>query len=39
MSRQGVRVVVTRAVYEWVELEPERQAWLAGCLRRHLGGD
>jgi hypothetical protein len=39
MSAQGVRVVMTRAVHAWAELEPERQAWLAGCLRRHLTGD
>jgi hypothetical protein len=39
MSARGVRVVMTRAVHEWAELEPERRAWLAGCLRRHVAGD
>jgi hypothetical protein len=39
MSRERIRVVVTRAVHEWAELEPERQAWLARCLRRHVTGD
>jgi hypothetical protein len=39
MSAPGVRVVMTRAVHEWAELEPERQAWLAACLRRHVAGD
>jgi hypothetical protein len=34
-----MRVVVTRAVHEWAEVEPERQAWLAGCLRRHVTAD
>jgi hypothetical protein len=34
-----MRVVVTRAVHQWAELEPERQAWLAGCLRRHVSAD
>jgi hypothetical protein len=34
-----MRVVVTRAVHEWAELEPERRAWLARCLRRHCAGD
>ena len=39
MSAQSVRVVMTRAVHMWAELEPERQAWLASCLRRHCSGD
>jgi hypothetical protein len=39
MSGRGVRVVVTRAVYEWAEHEAERQAWVAGCLRRHVAAD
>ena len=39
MSTQAIRVVMTRAVHEWAELEPERLAWLAGCLRRHVAGD
>src|SRR3954452_6008946 len=39
MTAQGIRVVTTRAVHEWAELEPERLAWLAGCLRRHVAGD
>ena len=39
MSAQGVRVVMTRAVHDWAALQPERLAWLAGCLRRHAAGD
>jgi hypothetical protein len=31
--------MMTRAVHEWAELEPDRHAWLAGCLRRHCVGD
>jgi hypothetical protein len=30
---------MTRAVHDWATLEPERLAWLAGCLRRHVAGD
>jgi hypothetical protein len=39
MSAPGIRLVTTRAVHEWAALEPERQAWLAGCLRRHVARD
>jgi hypothetical protein len=31
--------MTTRAVHLWAELELERQAWLAGCLRRYVAGD
>jgi hypothetical protein len=30
---------MTAGLHDWAELEPERQAWLAGCLRRHVAGD
>jgi hypothetical protein len=39
MSSQRIRVVMTRAVHIWAELDPARRAWLAGCLRRHVAGD
>jgi hypothetical protein len=37
--RPTPRVVVTRAVHDWAELDPSRLARLAACLRRHATSD
>jgi hypothetical protein len=35
----ALRVVVTRPVHDWAELDPDRLTWLAGCLRRRAAAD